>query len=149
MQRIKGRINVLPSTPTPGTVNPLLSSDLCGIKTSIALLNITVCWILNTWMCSKVQKSKLCHLKFFFFCQITRPTEAQGLGGFFLFSFSTATIQVHLLKKKLCCICVHQLFQMEREGKVSAFSPDFVSACVSTYIENEIANDLNSYLQVV
>lgn len=38
---------------------------------------------------------------------------------------------------------------MEREGKVSAFSPDFVSACVSTYIENEIANDLNSYLQVV
>lgn len=85
----------------------------------------------------------------FFFLPDHQAYRSPGAWRVFLFSFSTATIQVHLLKKKLCCICVHQLFQMEREGKVSAFSPDFVSACVSTYIENEIANDLNSYLQVV
>lgn len=49
MQRIKQRINVPPSRPTPGTVNPLPSSNLSGIKTSIALLNINVCWTLNTF----------------------------------------------------------------------------------------------------
>lgn len=48
-QRIKRRINVPPRRPTPGTVNPLLSSNLSGIKTSIALLNINVCWTLNTF----------------------------------------------------------------------------------------------------
>ena len=42
-QRIKERINVPPSRPAPGTVNPLLSSNLSGIKTSIAPLNINVC----------------------------------------------------------------------------------------------------------
>lgn len=49
MQSIKQRINVPLSMPTPGAVNPLLSSNLSGIKTSIALLNINVCWTLNTF----------------------------------------------------------------------------------------------------
>lgn len=48
-QRIKARINVPPSRPTPGAVDPLLSFNLCGIKTSISLLNINVCWTLNTF----------------------------------------------------------------------------------------------------
>lgn len=49
MQRIKQRINVPPSRAAPGTVNPLLSSNLSGIKTSIALLNINVSWTLNSF----------------------------------------------------------------------------------------------------
>ena len=49
MRRIKQRINVPPSRASPGTVNPLLSSNLSGIKTSIGLLNINVCWTLNTF----------------------------------------------------------------------------------------------------
>lgn len=49
MRRIKTVINVPPSRPTPGTVHPLLSSNLSGLKTSIARLNISVCRTLNTF----------------------------------------------------------------------------------------------------
>lgn len=49
MQRIKQRMNVPSSRPTPGAVNPPLYSNLCGIKTSIGLLNINVCWTLDTF----------------------------------------------------------------------------------------------------
>lgn len=63
MQRIKRGINVPPSRPTLGAVNPLLSSNLSGIKTSIGLLNINVCWTrLNPL---KGTESKRCHLKGF------------------------------------------------------------------------------------
>lgn len=47
-----------PSRPTPGAVTPLLSSNLSGIKTSIALLNINVCWTLNTFEAAQRRRIK-------------------------------------------------------------------------------------------
>ena len=63
MQRIKERINVPPSGPTPGTVHPLLSSNLSGIKTSIGLLNINVCWTLNTFEPAQRRRIKVVPFK--------------------------------------------------------------------------------------
>lgn len=73
MQRIKQRINVPPSRPTPGTVNPLLSSNLSGIKTSIALLNINVHWTLNTFEPAQSRRIKEVPFK--------RPFFTRSLGS--------------------------------------------------------------------
>lgn len=79
MQRIKQRLNVLPSRPTPDTVHPLLSSNLCGIKTSIGLLNINVCWTLNTFEAAQRRRIKEVPFKNLFFLQITGLKAASVL----------------------------------------------------------------------
>lgn len=60
------RIKVKMSVPLSREVNPLLSSTLSGIKTSITLLNINMSWIWTLLNPLKGTESKSCHLKALF-----------------------------------------------------------------------------------